>query len=67
MPSKNIIINKCMTYFYAEKFCLINFPMIPVHFFAPDQPSWQSNPHDMAYDVNLIISIVIISGNICTP
>ena len=31
--SKNIIINKFMTYFYAENFCFINLPMIPVHFF----------------------------------
>ena len=35
VQSKNIIINKFMTYFYAEKFCFINFPMIPIHFFRP--------------------------------
>ena len=54
--SKNIIINKFMIYFYAEKFCLINFPMIPddshtglipAHtlsyiIFVQDQPSWRS-------------------------
>ena len=33
--SKNIIIYKFMTYFYAEKFCFINFPIIPIHFFRP--------------------------------
>ena len=32
---KNIIIDKFMTYFYARKFCLINFPMIPIYFFRP--------------------------------
>ena len=55
---KNIIINKFMTYFYARKFCFINFPMILIYFFRPRPTSLTVYPYHMACDVNLVISIV---------
>ena len=59
--SKNIIINKFVTYFYAEKFSFINFPMISIHFFRPT-PTFLTiyllPSKNMACDVNLVITMV---------
>ena len=46
-----------MTYFYAGKFCFVNFPTIPIYFFRPRPTLPTVYPYHMACDVNLVISI----------
>ena len=49
-----------MTYFYAGKFCFINFPTIPIYFFRPRPTLPTVYPYHMACDVNLVISIRVL-------
>ena len=57
-----------MTYFYAGKFCFINFPTMPVYFFRPRPTLPTVYPYHMGCDVNLVIlilgNILYILGNI---
>ena len=46
-----------ITYFYAGKFCFINFPTIPIYFFRTRPTLPTVYPYHMAYEVNLVISI----------
>ena len=47
-----------MTYFYTANFFLPISQWFLYIFFIQDQPSWQSTPHHMTCDVNLVISIL---------
>ena len=48
-----------MTYFYAGKFCFINFPTIPIYFFRPKPTLPTVYLYHMACDVKLVISMVL--------
>ena len=57
MQSKNIIINKFMTYYYIKNF-FYQFPNDSHTFFSSKTNLPDSlPPHHMACDVNLVISI----------
>ena len=47
-----------MTYFYAGKFCFINFLTIAIYFFRPRPTLPTVYPYHMACDVNLVISML---------
>ena len=46
-----------MTYFYAEKFFLINIPPIPITFYSSKTNLTYSLSPPLACDVNLVISM----------